>query len=146
VVAEEVGKLAAMSGSAAQEIFDKLQGSTEQVESIVTKNNERIEKMIQNGRIKIEQGSRASARCADIFVDINTKNQEVHSRLEDVARASNEQAKGIHEINQAVNQLNQATNQNTGLANSAQSEAVELKKNADSLSGSMSELRTLFLG
>lgn len=146
VVAEEVGKLASMSGNAAQEIFDKLQGSTEQVEAIVKQNNERIEKLIRDGRLKIEEGSRASTRCAEIFEDIQRKTSEVHSRLEDVSRASSEQAKGIQEINQAVNQLNQATNQNTGLAHSAQQEAAALKQQADSLSESMSSLRTIFLG
>jgi methyl-accepting chemotaxis protein len=146
VVAEEVGKLASMSGNAAQEIFDKLQGSTDQVEAIVKKNNERIEKMIKDGRIKIEEGSRASARCAEIFADIQSKAGEVHSRLEDVARAATEQSRGIHEINQAVNQLSLATNQNTGLSHSAQNEAIELKRHADSLNESMSNLRTIFLG
>ncbi|MBU6153666.1 MAG: hypothetical protein KGP28_05125 [Bdellovibrionales bacterium] len=146
VVAEEVGKLASMSGTAAQEIFDKLQGSTDQVEAIVKKNNDRIEKMIKEGRIKIELGSRASARCSEIFADIQTKAHEVHTRLEDVTRAANEQARGIHEINQAVHQLNQATNQNTGLAHSAQNEAIELKRHAESLNGSMANLRAIFLG
>jgi len=146
VVAEEVGKLASMSGTAAQEIFDKLQGSTDQVEAIVKQNNDRIERLIREGRIKIEDGSRASARCAEIFDDIQNKASEVHSRLEEVARTAKEQSKGIEEINQAVNQLNQATNQNTGLANSAQNEAIELKRQADSLNESMGSLRTIFLG
>jgi methyl-accepting chemotaxis protein len=146
VVAEEVGKLASMSGNAAQEIFDKLQGSTDQVEAIVKKNNERIDKMIKDGRIKIEEGSKASARCAEIFSDIQNKAREVHTRLEDVARAANEQTRGIQEINQAVHQLNQSTNQNTGLAHSAQNEAIGLKKHADSMNESISALRANFLG
>lgn len=146
VVAEEVGKLAEMSGSAAQEIFEKLQMSTEKVNSIVSSNTTRVEKLILDGKAKVDHGVRMSTDCAEIFSAINEKAKIVNDLLTEVATASNEQARGIKEINQAVSQLNQTTAQNTQLSTDSYSEALALKTQSDGLNQSMTNLRGIFLG
>ena len=58
VVANEVGKLAEMSGKAALEITTMLDESISRVSSIVNKNN--IEKIVRVGKDKISQGTQTA--------------------------------------------------------------------------------------
>ncbi len=136
VVAEEVGNLASMSGAAALEITSMLDGSIKTVEGIVKDSKEKIEKLILNGREKVDTGTRVAHECEEVLNEIVASVASVSKMVNEISSASQEQAHGVHEITKAISQLDQVTQQNT--SNSADSANA-----AGSLSGQASILNSL---
>jgi methyl-accepting chemotaxis protein len=136
VVAEEVGNLAAMSGAAALEITNMLEGSVKTVEQIVKNSKDKIEELILNGKEKVETGTRVAHECEDVLNEIVSSVASVSKMVSEISSASEEQAQGVHEITKAIAQLDQVTQQNT--ANSAESANA-----AGSLSGQADMLNSL---
>lgn len=136
VVAEEVGNLAAMSGAAALEITNMLDGSTKAVETIVRDSKEKIGKLIINGKEKVETGTRVARECEGVLNEIVTSVASVAKMITEISSASQEQAQGVHEITKAIAQLDQVTQQNT--ASSAESANA-----AETLSNQAEELNSL---
>jgi methyl-accepting chemotaxis protein len=119
VVAEEVGNLAAMSGAAALEISNMLEGSIKTVEAIVRDSKEKIGKHVLIGKEKVEVGTRVAHECEEVLNEIVTSVASVSKMIAEISSASQEQAQGVHEITKAIAQLDQVTQQNT--SNSAES-------------------------
>lgn len=136
VVAEEVGNLAAMSGAAALEITNMLQGSIKKVEAIVRDSKEKIAKLVLNGKDKVETGTRVARECEDVLNEIVASVASVSKMVNEISTASLEQAQGVHEITKAIGQLDQITQQNT--ANAADSAIA-----AGALSGQAEMLNSL---
>ncbi|MBC7429616.1 MAG: hypothetical protein H7336_13445, partial [Bacteriovorax sp.] len=119
VVAEEVGNLAAMSGAAALEITNMLDGSIKAVEGIVRGSKEKIGKLILDGKEKVETGTRIAYECEEVLNEIVSSVASVSKMITEISTASQEQAQGVHEITKAIAQLDQVTQQNS--ANSMES-------------------------
>lgn len=125
VVAEEVGNLAAMSGTAALEITKMLDNSIKSVEDIVKNSQNKIDRLVKEGKEKVEAGTRVAEECEGVFSEILTNISEVSKMVSEISNASQEQGQGVNEINKAISQLDQVTHQNT--ANAVQSaSAVEV--------------------
>lgn len=136
VVAEEVGNLASMSGAAALEITNMLDGSIRTVEGIVKDSKEKIGKLILDGKQKVETGTRVAYECEDVLKEIVSSVASVSSMVNEISRASQEQAQGLHEITKAIGQLDQITQQNTA-------SSVQSAQAATSLSGQAATLNTI---
>jgi len=136
VVAEEVGNLAAMSGAAAIEISSMLDNSIKKVEGIVKNSKEKVGKLIADGKINVETGTRVANQCGEVLNEIVSSVASVSKMVAEISSASQEQAQGVHEITKAVAQLDQVTQQNT--ANSAESANA-----AGALSGQAEMLNSL---
>lgn len=95
VVAEEVGKLAMMSGDAAREIDQLLGQSAERVSRIVGSVNE-----------KVRDGKDVSQDALSKFSDLATKLGVISSKVDQVAHATTEQAGGIEQTARAMEQVN----------------------------------------
>jgi methyl-accepting chemotaxis protein len=119
VVAEEVGNLAAMSGAAAIEISSMLDNSIKKVEDIVKNSKEKIGKLVTDGKINVETGTRVAGECGEVLNEIVSSVENVSKLVTEISSASQEQAQGVQEITKAVAQLDQVTQQNT--SNSAES-------------------------
>ncbi len=119
VVAEEVGNLAAMSGAAAHEITNMLDGSIKVVEGIVRESKQKIGKLILDGKEKVDAGTRVAHECEEVLNEIVSSVASVSNMITEISTASQEQAQGVHEITKAIAQLDQVTQQNS--ANSAES-------------------------
>ncbi|MDO9184119.1 MAG: methyl-accepting chemotaxis protein, partial [Bacteriovorax sp.] len=113
VVAEEVGNLAAMSGSAALEITSMLDKSTRTVEGIVRDSKEKIGHLIATGKEKIETGTRVAHECEEVLNEIVNSVASVTKMVTEISNASQEQAQGVREITKAIAQLDQVTQQNS---------------------------------
>ncbi len=146
VVAEEVGNLAQMSGNAAKEISEMLDGSIRKVENIVTETKTRVEGLIQNGKSKVEVGTRVAQRCGEALENILSSVQEVDTMVSEIASASQEQAQGVSEINKAINQLDQVTQQNTAVSQVAANSAETLSSQARDLRQMVQELERVIQG
>ncbi len=133
VVAEEVGKLAEMSGDAALEITKMLEGSIKKVESIVRDSKEKIGEMVSDGSSRLEAGTRVAHQCQEVFNELLVSVTSVAKMVSDISAASQEQAQGVYQINKAVSQLDQVTQQNTASSAQSASAANSLSDQADKL-------------
>lgn len=113
VVAQEVGNLAAMSGSAAIEISTMLENSIKKVEGIVKNSKEKIGLMISDAKSNVESGTVVANECASVLNEIVTSVAHVTSLVSEISSAGQEQAKGVDEITKSVSQLDQVTQENT---------------------------------
>jgi methyl-accepting chemotaxis protein len=133
VVAEEVGNLAAMSGNAAHEISQMLNGSIKSVEDIVKKSKESIGRLISESKSKVEVGAQVALQCETVFNEILQNISHVSKMVNEISEASQEQAQGVSEVNKAIAQLDQVTHQNTSNASQSSSAAGSLSMQAQEL-------------
>lgn len=140
VVAEEVGNLAAMSGAAALEITNLLNGSIKTVEEIVRESKDKIGKLVLVGKEKIETGTKIATECEEVLNEIVLSVASVSKIGAEISTASQEQAQGVHEITKAVAQLDQVTQQNTANSSESANAAGSLSKQAEMLNSLVRQL------
>ncbi len=140
VVAEEVGNLAAMSGAAALEITNMLDGSIKTVEGIVRDSKEKIGKLVLNSKEKVENGTRVAHECEEVLNEIVSSIASVSKMVAEISSASQEQAHGVHEITKAIAQLDQVTQQNTANSTESANAAGTLSGQAEALNSLVQKL------
>ena len=146
VVAEEIGNLAQMSGVAAKDITNMLEGSIKNVESIVVETNDNIQNLIKIGNNKVKDGVEVASRCGKVLDEVVENAALVKSMMNAVAVASSEQAAGIKNITVAMNQLDQTTVSNSNTANRSFSSSKELAVQVTELQNTVEELETEVFG
>lgn len=134
VVAEEVGKLAEMSGRSATEISHMLTQSIVHVENIVQDTQKNVSACIKEGNVKVQAGMKVANECRTVLTEVSDSIQKASSVAQDISIASEEQKIGVGEILKAVNQLDTITHRNTQMSNEAAQSAKELESYADSVS------------
>ena len=105
VVAEEVGQLAASSGSAATEISSIVNGSLEKVSTIVKSSRDQLQKSLDQSEKVVKESYQSTVDVEDNLNLISQKIEELERVINDVSMASNEQKLGVSEINQALLQV-----------------------------------------
>lgn len=135
VVAEEVGSLAAMSGKAAHEIGDMIEGSIQQVTDVVEKT-----------KIKVTAGAKTAEECGQALDEIKNNVSSVNEMINEIAVASTEQAAGVREVTVAMQQLDQTTHQNTTVAQKTSTMANSLRKQSGRLNDNAIELIKIITG
>ncbi len=133
VVAEEVGSLAQLSGTAAKDIADMLHTSSARVRTLIESTRGKMDLMISSGRERIEGGIRTVRDCNETLDQIVTQSEEVSRRVSEIATASREQSQGIQEITRAVRQLEIVTQQNATGARDSADASQSLSLQADRL-------------
>jgi methyl-accepting chemotaxis protein len=133
VVAEEVGNLARMSGTSANEISTIVQESLQKVERIVTANKTRVGGFVEEAQAKIKTCSLNAERCGQMFDVVVANTSQVNDLTGQISKASVEQTQGIEEITRAIGQMDQATHENATVSQSVASSAAELSQQASQL-------------
>jgi methyl-accepting chemotaxis protein len=133
VVAEEVGNLAQMSGNAAKEISQMLEGSIQKVEGIVNETKSSVEKLVVVGKEKVQTGTTTAKQCGEVLDEIVKSVTEVNQMIGEISTASREQAQGVQEINKAMSQMDQVTQQNAASSQEIAGAAEQLASQAESL-------------
>jgi methyl-accepting chemotaxis protein len=146
VVAEEVGALAQMSGSAASEISELLERSIQQVKQTVESSKNNMDQIIGSGKAKVQEGLDQISKCDDILTEILNTFGEVNKAVKQISTSSSEQASGVKEITFAINQLDSVTQQNTILAQDSSKKADDLKEQSKVLAGYVNTIEELVLG
>lgn len=146
VVAEEVGNLAAMSGNAAKEITNLLDGSIEKVNSIVSETKQKVEHLITNSKSTVEKGVSVARECRDVLTEIVTNSSSVLDMVNSIATASQEQSSGVTEISKAIQQLDEATQYNAQSANSCSNASSKLNSQVRNLQLVSDNLRKIVFG
>jgi methyl-accepting chemotaxis protein len=101
VVAEEVGKLAMMSGDAARDIDLLLAQSADRVSNIV--------ESVQN---RVVDGKKVSHEALNKFDHLAVKLTAISEKIDQVANATAEQGTGIEQTAKAMEQVNQGAAEN----------------------------------
>lgn len=146
VVAEEVGNLAQMSGNAAKEITTLLDGSIDRVESIVSETKTKVEALIQDGKGKIQEGTKVAHRCSEMLEDIVGNVGSVSQMANEITVASQEQAAGVREITSAMHQLDTVTQKNASTCQESASAANGLSDEAKILKEAVENLVAVIHG
>jgi len=135
VVAEEVGNLAQMSGTAAKEI-----------QLLIADSHKAVQQIIEVTQARTAESQSVANDAVGAFSEIAAGVQAINDRLQGVAQATKEQEMGISQITVAMNQMDQATQRNSA----SSTEANELVKSLTSVSERnykiMRALRTLVIG
>ena len=126
VVAEEVGRLAALSGAAASEIGASLEASKAQVQAIIEQVRTRSESLLADSESHIKAGVTVANQCRSSFADILGHSSKTHLAIASISSASREQSQGIDEINKAMLQMDHITHQNSEAAQQANQLAGKL--------------------
>jgi methyl-accepting chemotaxis protein len=133
VVAEEVGNLAQMSGNAAKEISDLLEGSILKVEGIVDDTKTKVTTLILDSKKKVDSGTQIAEECGHVLDEIVENISHVNQMASDISTACQEQAVGVQEISKAMGQLDQVTQINATASEQVASSAEELSGQSESL-------------
>lgn len=146
VVAEEVGNLAQMSGTAAKEITEMLSSSIVKVERIVQETQASVETLVAVGKEKVRSGMEIAGECSEVLNVIveNVSNVAVLSR--EISLANEEQSHGVTEINKAMTQVDSITQQNSKSSQDAAVSAQDLAAQAEHLRGSVVNLLSILHG
>jgi methyl-accepting chemotaxis protein len=140
VVAEEVGNLAEMSGTAAREIAEMLEQSIEKVKLIVGETETNVAEAVTHARGRVGEGLKIAADCDQMLNEIVKYVSETANRAREIATASTEQSIAVEEITRAIAQLDQVTQSNARVSNECSSNSGQLAEQADALEGSVIEL------
>lgn len=98
VVAEEVGKLASMSGESAKEISLSLAENIEKVKLIVSESNRSIQEQVRVGKDKLEAG-KITATESDIVLDEVVRNiNKATNWINEITAANFEQQEFIRKV------------------------------------------------
>lgn len=146
VVAEEVGKLAEMSGRAAKEISDLLSSSLINVESIINTSTSKVERLINDGKSRIEEGIRTVKESETSLVKILENVSSLNEMMEGIAAASQEQNLGLQEISKAMGQLDAVTQSNSVISVKTSNATFKLNDQAGSLKSAAASLLQLVEG
>ncbi len=102
VVAEEVGKLAAMSGQ-----------TSSQIRSIVDEARVKVSETVAVTKDRILRGRQVTEQFSKTFNTIAAKLKEIDVSVKSIADATSDQQAGVAQINEALNQIDSATQSNS---------------------------------
>ncbi len=102
VVAEEVGKLALLSGEAAKEISQLLSTGVQGTKDIFKEMNNSIQEAVVKSNLKIVEGQNSSKEFSIKLQNISESTAKIFHEISNIEVALLEQSKGIQQINIAV--------------------------------------------
>lgn len=140
VVAEEVGKLAEMSGKAAHEITTLLDSSLKKVRELTVEADLEIKKVVDLSTSNISLVVTKVERCQDINEEIMHNSEKITSLISEVVVASDEQTRGVIEITKAIGSFDTVTDRNSQLANNLNVSAKSLSEKSNELKDVISSL------
>lgn len=138
VVAEEVGKLANVSGRSSVEISELLSKSIKRVNEIVEDSKFNMEAILDKNKEAVNEGEEVAIECKNLLGEIVQAASNMSRSLSEISSASAEQSQGVQEITKAVAQLDHASQENATGAEEFSQYATGLNNEA----GRLSELVT----
>lgn len=146
VVAEEVGNLAQMSGSSAEEIGSLLRSASEEVASIISTTRENTERLSSELREKTAELLKNVRECSNGFHEIAKSVQGVAGRVGEISIGTSEQAKGVDEINTSVSTVGRLSDTTSDIAASVSLAAAGFRSQMSYLKTVVRSLSTLLSG
>ena len=112
VVAEEIGKLARVSGNSADEISKIVETSITSVNSSLEATKKKVEELTSSTSIKSEEGFLQAKECEAIFLSINEKILEMNNMVHEISSATEEQSMGVNHLDKAIIDLQEVADRN----------------------------------
>lgn len=146
VVADEVGKLAELSGNSSAEISELLTSSSAKVESIIQRNKVATESLVVEADQKVRAGIQTAEVCTDALEKILTSSDEVAQLVQEIFSASEQQAAGVAEVSKAIGELEVQAQSNSTLAQESAAAAQAVNQKSDALKVVAGQLRSIIEG
>lgn len=146
VVAEEVGKLARMSGESANEISQLLESSTQKVEIIIKKGIDDVSRLIKEGESKIEGGQSKAHQCKTSFEKIVDSMNQLRTQIQHVSGSILEQGRGLEEIGRATKQIGTVGEGTMVSTQLISTQTVQMREQTESLKQVNEDLNKLLHG
>jgi hemerythrin len=133
VVAEEIGKLAQMSGRTSDEISKIVVLSTSSVALAINSVKDRVEKLTIESAEKNDRGYQSTRNCEIVFKEIAEKISEINNSIEEISIATKEQAIGVNQLDISVMKLQEVADRNGLVASQSTEHAQEIEKQTQNL-------------
>ncbi|RYZ57960.1 MAG: hypothetical protein EOP07_08420 [Proteobacteria bacterium] len=143
VVAEEVGNLAQMSGTAAKDISGLIEASVRSVSKTVDSSRLGISQLMGESVKRLEAGQVVADECDRSFKIVAEQVEEVRARSEDISNAIDEQTQGLSEIGSAIEVFNNSIQENARAAKETAEIANGVREQFADLDQLMKELSSL---
>ncbi|OFZ13998.1 MAG: hypothetical protein A2Z20_10235 [Bdellovibrionales bacterium RBG_16_40_8] len=126
VVAEEVGKLAQISGSAAKEISTLLDSSVQQVDKIAETIQDKVKNLVDAARVDFDSGITIAERCVHSLEEIVEQSSVVNKTASEISEAASEQSHQVQEIASAIGRVSHQAKLNSQIATHNSKSSTEL--------------------
>lgn len=143
VVAEEIGKLAEMSGNSAAEINTLLSESLENVSRIIDNSKTDIGESVSESRSKVDESMTFSHKCESTLQTVLEMSKIVNQSAESIANASKEQWTGVNEINTAMQEISTSNQLTSQSAEEVDHSSDELRQAVDKIGSGINTLKKL---
>lgn len=134
VVAEEVGKLAELSGGAANEISGIVERSVRVANEAIESTRNKIEALTRQSVKTSEAGYHQAKTCEGVFHQMAGKIKETSSMVEHISLATNDQAQGVTKLDESIHAFQEAAHRNRLIASQGTEHAREFQSQTRALS------------
>lgn len=145
VVAEEVGKLAQQSGSAAKNIANLIVDSKVAVANIINQVKDRASGWVASGTENATLGLRTAEKCNEVLGEVVEHVNNVRLLMDDAKASAKEQSDGVNNISIAMNELDASTHQNSDMADKTRKHAISLSEGAANLNKAADRIGQILL-
>ena len=146
VVAEEVGKLAIMSGASAAEINSLLDNSTSKVRVIIDNARNQLGALVNQSQTNVSESLKATSICKSAFDSILNDVDKINNQILEITQSSEAQTLGVQSINSSIREVDDLVHKNTEKARQGSDQSQELETKAQLLSDLVYEMEKLFVG
>jgi len=146
VVAEEVRKLAEMSGSVASEITQLVESSQAQVRQIISTTSEKFSELIQENHERLQASAQEMMNIETIFEKIKSEVESAAQLISEISKANHEQGIGVSEIAKAVRLMDDAIQEGASIIQMTAQTAQSLFDQSENLKFTISELTSVVEG
>jgi methyl-accepting chemotaxis protein len=146
VVAEEVRKLAEMSGSVASEITQLVESSQNQVRQIISKTTEKFNSLINDNHERLQVSAQEMNQMQTLFHQIKSQVSEAADLVTEISKANQEQDVGISEISKAVRLMDSAIQEGASAIQVTTRTAEDLARESEALRIAIIHLNKIICG
>ena len=132
VVAQEMGTLAASSGSASKEIGDILEQSLQSTAMIVTSMKDELTRLMEKSKSDVKTGMHNSQKGQSAFSKIVTEVDSVAKLSAEISSATEQQDIGVKEVTKAIHTLQSTSDQLNQVAEKTLKTALNLSEKSES--------------
>jgi methyl-accepting chemotaxis protein len=146
VVANEIAKLALISGAAAQDIDDTLNTNLKHVGKIAGEMKSSVNSLVDDCARRVNHGKVQAEKCRDILERIVKNVESIRSSADQISLASTEQASGVKGINRSMDSINAASSETRKTSQDSKLAAEQLSVISETLKLNIIDLERKLIG
>jgi methyl-accepting chemotaxis protein len=146
VVANEIAKLALISGAAAQDIDDTLNINLKHVGKVASEMKSSVNSLVDDCARRVNHGKVQAEKCRDILDRIVKNVESIRSSANQISLASTEQASGVKGINRSMDSINAASSETRKTSQDSKLAAEQLSLISETLKLNIVDLERKLIG